>query len=156
MSIPTSGELRIIIEMSGEGGKQTANGNAPSETNPETKKGVEKNPKDGSADKWGAMAMHTVINVGQQAVNTGVSTIGLATGNYYAQAKAQQAMQGLSSAAGFATTLASGNVFAIATVLAGTAISTVSELYTQKREREIANYEAEQYAKRLGFTVGRR
>lgn len=159
MSIPTSGELRIIIQMPGEGGgEDTANGEAASATNPQHENGASPNPKNGKNKNAITMqaATQAAIQVGKQAINASISTIGLSSGNMYAQARAQQTAQAITSVATLGVTFASGNPLLITTALAGMAISTVTELYTQRREREIANYEAEQYAKRIGYTVGRR
>ena len=159
MSIPTSGEMRIIIEFSNESGdKNTANGKAASATNPQHENGASPNPKNGKNKNAITMqaATQAAIQVGRQAINAGISTIGLSTGNMYAQVKAQQTMQAISSGSTLGVTLASGNPLLIGTTIAGMAISAVLEAYAEKREREIANYEAAQYAKRLGFSVGRK
>lgn len=161
MAIPTHGELKIIFLTPNDGGgNDTANGNEPSATNPQHEGGggVANNPKNGTAK--GSITMAAAVNsamtVGKQAVTSGISVIGIATGDYYAQARAQQTAQAITSVATLGVTFASGNPLLITTAIAGMAISTVTELYQQKREREIANYEAEQYAKRIGYTVGRK
>jgi hypothetical protein len=48
------------------------------------------------------------------------------------------------------------NIYTAAIALAGLGIQAASEGYKQTRELEIANYQSEQYAKRIGFTVDRR
>ena len=159
MSIPTSGELRIIIQMPNEsGGGDTANGKAPSATNPQHEGGGLDNPKNGKDKNAITMqaATQAAMQIGKQAINASISTIGLSTGNMYAQVRAQQTTQAISSISALGITIASGNPLLIATTLAGMAISAGTEYYTERREREIANYEAQQYAKRLGYTVGRR
>ena len=159
MSIPTSGEMRIIIQMQGEGGgEDTANGESASATNPQHENGASPNPKNGKNKNAITMqaATQAAIQVGKQAINASISTIGLSSGDMYAQARAQQTAQAITSGATLGVTFASGNPLLITASLAGMAISTVTELYTQRREREIANYEAEQYAKRIGYTVGRK
>ena len=98
-----------------------------------------------------SMAVNGAMNIASQGLNAAVSNIGLATGNYYAQQKAQKAISGVQSIASLAMSFT--NPY---TAVAGLAISTGVEMYQQKKEREIQNYQAEQYAKRLGYTRDRR
>lgn len=157
MSIPTQGEIVIIIKSSGEGeGYETADGQMPSSTNPEHGEGVSKNPKEGKNKSAAALAMagNLSLQIGKQALNAAVANIGLATGDYYAQAKAQQTMQAAGTISALA--MSASNIWTFAATSAGMVISAVAEDFQQKREREIANYEAAQYAKRLGYTVGRK
>ncbi len=157
MAIPTQGEMVIVIQMPSDSDKNTtANGQAPSATNPQHDEGVSKNPKDGDGKSSIALAAaaNAALQVGKQALNTSVAQIGLATGNYYQQARVQQTMQSVSTISALAVSAANPITFAV--TVAGMAISAGSEYYQQTREKEIANYEAAQYAKRIGYTVDRK
>jgi hypothetical protein len=100
--------------------------------------------------------MNIAKNLGMQAVNSSISTIGLASGNYYAQSQAQKAVSSATSLASYAAMAMSGNWLMLGVSLASSAISSSTELYAQNKEREISNYSAEQYAKRIGYTRDRR
>jgi hypothetical protein len=153
--VPTSGELAIVIEM-----PETAGGDlpkqAPSPASPQDEGQATTNPVEGNKNGQVklAMALSTAKNIGMQGLNAAVSNIGLATGNYQAQRGVEKAMQTGTSLLGLAASFT--NPFTAVAAVAGLAIQTGSEIYKQNKEREFANYEAEQYAKRLGFTVDRR
>lgn len=152
--IPTQGGTKIIIEFAGsEGEKQTS---APSPASPAPVDNQSKDAVDG--DKNGQVKLSLAINVaktvGTQAVNAAVSNIGLATGNYYMQQQAQRTVSGIQSVVGLAMSFT--NPVTAITAIAGLGIQAAAETYQQNKEREIANYQAEQYAKRLGYTRDRR
>ena len=157
MSIPTQGEIVIEIKTSGDSeGYTTADGQMPSSTNPDHAEGVSKNPKNGKSKSAAMLAMAgtNTLQIGKQALNVSISNIGLATGDYYTQAKIQQGMQAVGSVAALA--MSASNIWTFVATASAMAISAGAEAYQQKREREIANYEAAQYAKRLGYTVDRK
>jgi hypothetical protein len=152
--IPTTGSLEIVIQMPSETGANT--NETPSPSSPQTIENVTGNPTEG--DKNGqvklSMALQTAKNIGMQGLNAAVSNIGLATGNYYAQQRAQKTIGGIQSIVGLAMSFT--NPYTAIAAVAGMAISAGAEVYQQNREREIANYESAQVAKRLGYTRDRR
>lgn len=154
MAIPTSGKMEIVIQMPSETGKST--NDTPSPASPqsiENDNGNPTNPKDNDQFKL-SMAVQAAKNLGMQALKTGIGNIGLATGNYYEQQKAERTVNATQSI--IALAMSFNNPVTGMVALAGMAISAGSEYYQQTKEREIANYEAEQMAKRLGYTRDRR
>lgn len=152
--VPTTGSMEIIIQMPSETGESTTE--TPSPSSPETIENKSKNPS--SADdktqiKW-ALALNTAKNIGMQGLNAAVSNIGLATGNYYEQQRTQNLISGAQTLVGLAVSFT--NPYTAVAAVAGMAISAGAEMYQQRKEREIANYQAEQYAKRLGYTKDRK
>lgn len=153
--IPNTGEQVIVIQMpETEGGDLPKE--APSPATPQDEAKPSKNPVDGGKNEQVklALALSTAKTIGMQGLNAAVSNIGLATGNYYKQAKIERAIQAGSTMVGLAASFT--NVYTAAIALAGLGIQAASESYKQTRELEIANYQSEQYAKRIGFTVDRR
>ena len=154
MAVPTTGSLEIIIQMPSETG--AINNETPSPNAPQYIDDSSGNPTEG--DKSGQVKLHMAIdtakNIGMQGLNAAVSNIGLATGNYYAQQQTQRAISGAQSLVGLAMSFT--NPYTAIAAVAGLAISAGSEMYQQNKQREIANYEAAQYAKRLGYTRDRR
>ena len=152
--VPTSGSMEIIIQMPGETGESTTE--TPSPASPQTIENKSKNPSnaDDKSQVKLLMALDTAKNIGMQGLNAAVGNIGLATGNYYAQQRTQNVISGAQSMVGLAMSFT--NPFTAVAAIAGLAISTGAEIYQQNREREIANYQAEQYAKRLGYTKDRK
>lgn len=155
MGVPTNGKMEIIIEMPSETGK--INNENPSPASPQRLEDTSGNPTKGESSKMAVLsvALEHTKTIGMQAINSSVSNIGIATGNYYAQQKAERALNGIMQFAGIAMTAMVNPVLA-GVNLACMAISTGAETYRQNKEREIANYQAEQYAKRLGYTRDRK
>lgn len=154
MSVPTSGEYKIVIEFNGEGGDDIGE-TTPSPVSPAPIEDTKETPIGGQNSQVKlAMAVNVAKNIGMQGLNAAVSNIGLATGNYYAQQKTQRAISGAQSLVGLAMSFT--NPYTAVAAVAGLTISGVSEMYQQNREREIANFQSEQYAKRLGYTRDRR
>lgn len=153
--IPTTGEMSIIIQMPENSGGELPS-EAPSPSTPQDESNKSKDPVNG--DKNGqfklSIAVSTAKNIAMQGVNAAVSNIGLATGNYYLQSKIESGIQAGQTIVGLAASFT--NVYTAIAAVAGLGISAASQIYQQKKEREIANYQAEQYAKRLGYTVGRK
>ena len=153
--IPTTGEQVIVIQMpETEGGELPKE--APSPATPQDEAKPSKNPVEGN--KGGsvklAMALSSAKTIGMQGLNAAVSNIGLATGNYYQQAKIERGIQAGSTMVGLAVSLT--NPLTAIVAIAGLGIQTASESFKQTRELEMANYQSEQYAKRIGYTVDRR
>lgn len=153
MSIPTTGEHRIVIEFNnGEGGGENTQTPSPASPQPITPK--QENPIDAKGAVLLSQGINAAKAIGAQGINAAISNIGIATGNYYQQQQAQRAVSGVQQIAGMA--MAFTNPFTAVVAVSGAVISTVSEMYQQNKEREIANYSAEQYAKRLGYSKDRR
>ena len=154
-NVPTSGETAIVIQMPENAGGELPK-EAPSPGAPQDESKPSTNPKDGtkSGSVKLALALSTAKNIGMQGLNAAVSNMGLATGDYHKQARVERGIQAGQTIVGVG--LAFTNIYTAIATVAGTGIQMASEIYKQNREREIANYEAEQYAKRIGFTVDRR
>jgi hypothetical protein len=88
-------------------------------------------------------------------MNASISNIGLSTGNNYMQSQVERNVQTVQSVVGVGLAFWANPIMG-AVALAGTGIQAAAETYKQNKEREIANYQAEQYAKRIGFTGARR
>lgn len=159
-NIPTSGSVDIVIQMPSESGGNvgdTVGEGAASPANPQQEGGVSSNPvtpTDKNKQVKLATAIQAAKSVGTQALNAAVSNIGLATGNYYAQARAQEAISGINTVIGLAMSAANPVTFGVA--IAGMAISAGSEIYRQEKQREHDNYVAAQNARRLGFSEFRK
>lgn len=156
MSIPTTGEYNIVINMPSETGE--GNAPAPSPASPQQENAPVQNPSGGRGNNnFSALAVtNAAISVGRQAVNTAISNIGLATGDSYKQAQIQRTMSIGAQALAFGGALVSGNYIAAAVMVAGQAISFASESYQLNKQREIENYSAEQYARKIGYTNARK
>ena len=154
-NIPTTGELSIVISMpETAGGDIAGGGDGP--VNPVDEGATPSNPSKGN-DRSQAMlatAVQATKTIGLQAVNATINNIGISTGNYSMQKKAQTAMSIGSNLVGLAVSATNPVTFGI--TVASMAISYGTELYQQQKEREFENYKSQQYAKRLGYTVGRK
>lgn len=158
--IATTGRFDILIQMPEEtGGSKgdTVAGGAASPNNPQQEGKLSTNPvepESKNAQAKLAIAAQASKSVGTQALNAAVSNIGLATGNYYAQERAQTAISAVNTMAGLA--MAAANPVTLGVALAGMAISAGSQIYQREKQREYDNYVAEQNARRLGFTEARK
>ena len=154
--VPTTGELSIVIQMPENAGGELPEA-TPSPGAPQDDSKPSTNPVSGGKNSQAklALAANTVKDLGMQAINASISNIGLATGNTYAQAKAERAAQAVQSIAGVAVAFAANPIMGVV-ALAGMGIQAAAETYRQNKEREITNYQAEQYAKRIGYTGARR
>ena len=155
-SVPTSGELNIVIQMPETAGGDVGSPQTPSSTSPQKNTPVPADPTKGDKNSQVllATAVQTAKTLGTQAVNAAVSTIGISTGNYYAQQKTQTMMGVASTIASLA--VAASNPVTLAVAVGGMAISYGTEYYKQTKEREFQNYQSAQMAKRLGYTVARK
>lgn len=154
-NIPTTGTLSFIIQMPETAGGE-AGGGTGEPGSPRQESNQSGNPVGGDKNNQVklATAVQAVKSVGMQAVNAVVSNIGLATGNYYAQRKVERAMQGAGQMVALAVSAANPVTFAV--TLASMGVSSIAETWQQNKEREIENYQAAQYAKRLGYSRSRR
>lgn len=163
MSIPTSGKTEIIIQFGDQSdGKNTVDGNDPTPSSPQQEGKQAKNPakgkdekKDGKPAELAYLAVDTVKTLGMQAINTGISQIGLNTGNYYAQSQTQRSVTTVTTGINLIVT-ALHSPLAAGVAIASMAISAGFEIHEQNKNREIANYEAQQIAKRIGYSTARR
>lgn len=154
--IPKTGSLNIIIQMPESAGGETGGDNTGEPGAPRQEHNTSSDPVSGDKNKQArlATAVQVVKSVGSQAINAMVSNIGLATGNYYAQRKAERTM----NAAGQIVSLvmSASNPITFGITVASMAISAGTEAWQQNKQREIENYQAAQYAKRLGYSKERR
>ena len=160
-SVPTQGTTTIVIQMSENAGGETGdtiNNETPSPSNPKQEGNNSTNPVKGGSNIQAKLAVGLSLAKGAatQAVNSYVSQIGLMTGDYYGQQQVEQGLSAISKGAGYGIAIGTQNYVAAAAMLISDVTSSVFELRKQRREREIANYEAEQYAKRIGYSEGRR
>ena len=158
---PTQGTMTIIIQMQdGTGGEtgNTINNETPSPANPKQEGNDSANPVKGGGNIQAKIALSVSLAKGAatQAVNSYVSQIGLMTGNAEQQRRIERGMSAVSKTAAYGLALGTGNYAAAGAMFISDMISAHYELKQQDKEREIANYKAEQYAKRLGYSVGRK
>lgn len=153
----TSGTFNILIQMpSSGGGNKTPTPANPAQVNTP----ISPDPVRGSEDKSSntvaiSAVTNVAINMAKQAANAAISNIGLATGDSYMQARVQKVTSEVTDAASFIGALVTGNYIGAAVMLGSKAISIGSEAYRIEKEREIANYKAEQYARKLGYVNAR-
>jgi hypothetical protein len=158
MAIPTQGELKIVIEMqNADNGSGESISSTPSPAKPKNEATPQQSPTGGGKNQaWLATSMRIAGDIGKQALSNAVSTIGIATGNYRAQSQAELAITASTQLIGYAAMAATGNWAMLGVSIASSAISYATENYTQQKEREIQNFSAEQYAKRIGYTRDRK
>lgn len=154
MSVPTSGEYNIVIDMP----EETGQNDVPDPSAPQQENAPPTDPARGEKTQSAVMAgvVQVVTSAGKQALSSAVSNIGLATGNEQLQKNVQTIIAGATSAVTFVGMLATQNYVAAAITAVSTAISTVTEVWQYEKQREIANVEAGQYARKLGYTNARR
>ena len=139
MSVPTSGEYNIVIDMP----EETGQNDVPDPSAPQQENAPPTDPARG--------------NGAQSAVMAGVvQVVTSATGNEQLQKSVEKAISVGTSAVAFVGMLATQNYVAAAITAVSTAISTVTEVWQYEKQREIANVEAGQYARKLGYTNARR
>ena len=144
--------ITIVDEREGTGTGKAANPSNPVQEGAPNKR----NPTQaGSKDTALHMALNGAERLGKQAVNSAISNIGLATGNYTAQRKAQAMVSMTETATGIIAGIATGNVALVAAQVAGQAISYAAQRYQEIRQNEIENYKAAQYARLAGFRSNR-
>lgn len=154
MSVPTSGEYNIVIDMP----EETGQNDVPDPSAPQQENAPPTDPARGNGAQSAVMAgvVQVVTSAGKQALSSAVSNIGLATGNEQLQKSVQNAISVGTTVASVAGMVATQNyVAAIITAVSAT-ISTVTEVWQYEKQREIANVEAGQYARKLGYTNARR
>ena len=155
MAVQTSGENVFIIQMPESAGGELPK-EAPSPGAPQDESNPSTNPVSGKKNGQVklAVALSAAKTIGMQGVKAVVSNIGLATGDYAKQARVERAIEVGSSMVGLAASFT--NPYTAAVAVAGIAISGIAETYKQNKELAISNYNSTQYAKRLGYTEGRR
>ena len=157
MAVQTTGEMRIIIQMPENAGGDTQsvnNGNSP--VTPQDATIQTSNPVKGNNNSQAALAtaIQATKTVGSQAINAAISNIGISSGNYYAQRQSQNAISLVSTIGAIA--MSASNPITLAVSVASMAISVGSQYYQQQKQINADNYQTAQYAKRLGYTVGRK
>lgn len=153
-SIPTHGTLDININFPNEEGGTAAkpvaeSGNAASPANIGLPN--QENPAAASAGSVTLTAgVHVAMNLGQQAVNEAISNIGLATGNNYAQRKADSLIGAAGTVVGLAASMTNPitGVAAVGSLL----ISGISQIYRENKERMWENRQARNNAVLYGFS----
>jgi hypothetical protein len=155
----TTGQFDIVIQMP-ESTQAKPNAGTPAQPMQENEP-VQEDPVRGegggkNGQAMAAAAAHIALNAGKQAAMAAISNIGLATGNSALQQRVQSAVSTITKGVGYTTAIASGNWAMAVGMLASDAIGFVSEMYQEDKNRQIANYSAEQYARKLGYTNGRK
>lgn len=154
----TTGQFDIVIQMP-DSTQAKPNAGTPAQPMQENEP-VQEDPVRGEGggknQTVAAVAAGVALNAGKQAVSAAISNIGLATGNTLAQRRIEKGIATASKVVGYGVAIATGNYAAAAAMLASDAIGFVSEMYQEDKNRQIANYTAEQYAIKLGYTNARR
>ena len=157
----TSGTFDIVIQMPSDTAS-TAKAGTPAQPMQDGQPVQEdpvrgdKDKKDGGGSAAAVALTHVAINAGKQAVSAAIGNIGLATGNNYMQKKVERGTAIATKVVAYGTALATGNIVAGVAMLASDAISYANESFRINKEREIADYQASQYARKLGYTNARR
>lgn len=154
----TSGTFDIVIQMPSDTAS-TANAGTPAQPMQDNTP-VQANPVSGDSKNGrgvtAAALTHVAMNAGKQAMNAAISNIGLATGNNYMQKRVERGVTLATKAIGYGAAVLSGNPVLVVGMLASDAISIATEGYQIQKEREIADYQASQYARKIGYTNARR
>lgn len=150
MAISTSGEINFNIIFNGEGGNTSSGGGNPSAPENIGQPKAENPTQSGSNTVAVSAGVNVAMSLGKQAVDAAVSNIGLATGNNYAQERAQSMISAIGTGAGL---IASFNNPATAVAAVGALmISTASQVYAREKNRMWENRRAEQNALIYGFS----
>lgn len=154
----TTGQFDIVIQMPDSTQAKPSSGTPaqPMQENEPVQEDPVRGDGGGKSQTVASVAAHIALNAGKQAAMAAISNIGLATGNSALQQRVQSAVSTITKGVGYATAIVSGNWAVAVGMLASDAIGFVSEMYQEDKNRQIANYSAEQYARKLGYTNGRR
>ena len=155
----TTGQFDIVIQMPASTETKAASG-TPAQPMQENQP-VQEDPVRGDSGGKNGQAMataavHVAMNAGKQAAMAAISNIGLATGNSATQRRIENAVSTVSKVVGYATAIATKNYAAAISMALSDTIGFVSEMYQEDKNRQIENYSAAQYARKLGYTNGRR
>ena len=150
--ISTSGEINFNIIFDGESGGTSDGGTGGNPSAPANmgQPNAENPTQSGSNAVAVSAGVNVAMSLGKQAVDAAVSNIGLATGNNYAQERAQSIISGIGTAAGLLASF-SNPYTAVATVGA-LIISTASQVYAREKQRMWDNRQAQQNAIIYGFS----
>ena len=141
--------ITIVDEREGTGTGKAANPSNPVQEGAPNKR----NPTQaGSKDTALHMALNGAERLGKQAVNSAISNIGLATGNYTAQRNAQAVSSLFDTSIGLGSSIVTGNIALAAISIGAMAINLGNQYYQAKKQTDINNKIAEQYARRAGFS----
>lgn len=150
MPVSTSGEINFNILFNGEDGAAPGEGQTGTPSSPQNVGQPQaENPTSASETVAISAGVNVAISLGKQAVTAAVSNIGLATGNNYAQEKAQSILSAIGTGAGLIASM-SNPLTAVAAVGAF-AISAASQVYRREKERMWDNRRANQNAILYGF-----
>lgn len=161
----TSGTFDIVIQMPSETGGQNESASPAQpmqEAGPVQEDPVRGGGGKGGGDKSGkggaaaAVGVNLAINAGKQIVSAAVSQIGLTTGNSYKQQQVENSIAIATKVIAYAGAIATQNYIAAVGMLVSDTINVVSTNRQIQKEREIADYQAERYAVKLGYTNARR
>lgn len=150
----TTGQFDIVIQMPDSTQAKPNSGTPaqPMQENEPVQEDPVRGESGGKSKTVSSVAAGVALNAGKQAAVAAISNIGLATGNTFAQRRIEKVVSTVSKGIAIAT----GNWATAAAMLASDAIGFVSEMYQANKNREIENYATEQYARKLGYTNGRR
>lgn len=153
-SIPTHGTLNVNINFQNDEGGTAAQPSAAQGTPAAPANLGLPNEDNPAASSEGSIALsagvHMAMNLGQQAVNEAVSNIGLATGNNYAQRKAESLIGTATTVMGLAASMS--NPITGAAAVGSLLISGISQIYRENKERMWENRQARNNAVLYGFS----
>ena len=156
----TTGQFDIVIQMPASTETKAASGTPaqPMQENQPVQEDPVRGDNGGGKNSSAAAtaAVHVALNAGKQAAMAAISNIGLATGNSVTQMRIENTISAVSKVAGFATAIATKNYAAAISMVLSDTIGFVSEMYQEDKNKQIENYSAAQYARKLGYTNGRR
>ena len=150
--ISTSGEINFNIIFDGESGVAPDSGAGGNPSSPANmgQPNAENPTKSGDNTVAVSAGVNVAMSLGKQAVDAAVSNIGLATGNNYAQERAQSLISAIGTGAGLIASF-SNPATAVAAVGA-LIISTASQIYGREKRRMWDNRQAAQNAIIYGFS----
>jgi hypothetical protein len=156
----TSGTFDIVIQMPSST-ESTAQAGTPAQPLQENEP-VSQDPVRNSGDGGGksstvaAVAAGIALDAGKQVVSAAISNIGLATGNTYKQAQVEHAIAVGSKIVGVGVAIATQNYAAAIAMVVNETIQFATESWRMNKEREIADYQTAQYARKIGYTNARK
>ena len=150
--ISTSGEINFNIIFDGESGVAPDGGNGGNPSAPANigQPNAENPTKTGSNTVAVAAGVNVAMSLGKQAVDAAISNIGLATGNNYAQERAQSIVSAIGTSAGLIASFS--NPYTAVAAVGALIISTASQVYAREKQRMWDNRQAAQNAIIYGFS----
>jgi len=152
-NIPTNGEVNFNIIFNGGDGEEPTTDNESEGTPAAPINDGKPSKKDSSSSKAKNVAVaagvNTALSLGKKAVNSAISSIGLATGDYATQQKVQDGLNVASTAAGLIASCSS--IYTFVAAVGAFAISTGVKLWQEAEQNKWENRKAANYAKLYGF-----